>query len=187
MMSSLLFFRPLCFPPVRRSGVSFMSWTWIWPFWNHIPRAHSFGFWISLPLIITHVLDYVNSRPRNFQDPLFSDALVICLLLSFKYQGGQWWCTPLILALRRQKQANLWVWGQLIYRASSRMPGLHGETLSQNQQNRTKQTANIFWGLLLFWDSVLNSLTIKLLCSQMILNPWYPFTHPTKCWGYRHA
>jgi hypothetical protein len=32
--------------------------------------------------------------------------------------AGQWWCTPLIPALGRQRQADFWVWGQ---------PGLQSE------------------------------------------------------------
>jgi hypothetical protein len=44
-----------------------------------------------------------------------------------------WWCTPLIPALGRQRQADLWVRGQ---------PGLHRETLSQKTE---KKIFFLFW------------------------------------------
>ena len=52
-----------------------------------------------------------------------------------------WWCTPLILALRRHRQADLWVKGQ---------PGL--QSIFQNSQSytekpclQTKQTIPMWW------------------------------------------
>jgi hypothetical protein len=46
-------------------------------------------------------------------------------------KAGQWWRTPLIPALRRQRQADFWVRGQ---------PGLYREILSRKtKKNKTKQ------------------------------------------------
>ena len=41
-----------------------------------------------------------------------------------------WWCTPLIPAFRRQRQANFWVQGQ---------PGLQSEFLKNQRTNTLKQ------------------------------------------------
>jgi hypothetical protein len=41
---------------------------------------------------------------------------------------GQWWCTPLILALGSQRQADFWVWDQ---------PGLQSEF--QDSQGYTEK------------------------------------------------
>jgi hypothetical protein len=38
-----------------------------------------------------------------------------------KYLAGQWWRTPLIPALGRQRQADFWVKASLVYRVSSRI------------------------------------------------------------------
>jgi hypothetical protein len=52
----------------------------------------------------------------------------IVLNISFKVLGWVWWCTPLIPALGRQRQADLWVRGQ---------PGLHSEF--QDSQGYTEK------------------------------------------------
>jgi hypothetical protein len=45
-----------------------------------------------------------------------------------RFHAGQWWRTPLIPALERQKQADFWVWGQ---------PGLQSEF--QDSQGYTEK------------------------------------------------
>jgi hypothetical protein len=55
------------------------------------------------------------------------------------FYAGQWWRTPLIPALGRQRQANFWVWGQ---------PGLQSEFQGSQgytekpclEKNKNKQT-----------------------------------------------
>jgi hypothetical protein len=58
---------------------------------------------------------------------------VLANIIKITKVAGQWWRTPLVPALRRQRQADFWVRGQ---------PGLHRETLSQKNQKRKKQKQN---------------------------------------------
>jgi hypothetical protein len=51
-------------------------------------------------------------------------ALSFLLSIDIRDQAGQWWCTPLIPALERQRQVDFWVRGQ---------PGLQ----SEGKYNRT--------------------------------------------------
>jgi hypothetical protein len=50
------------------------------------------------------------------------------LTTTYHSQAGQWWHTPLIPALWRQRQADFWVWGQ---------PGLQSEF--QDSQGYTEK------------------------------------------------
>jgi hypothetical protein len=52
-----------------------------------------------------------------------------------------WWRTPLIPALGRQRQADFWVWGQPVYKVSSRTArAIQRNPVSKNKQtNKTKQ------------------------------------------------
>jgi hypothetical protein len=53
-----------------------------------------------------------------------------------------WWCTPLIPALKRQRQADLCgLRASLVYIPVPGQPGSHRESLFQNKtkQNKTKQ------------------------------------------------
>ena len=45
------------------------------------------------------------------------------------YWAGWWWCTPLILALGRQMQADCWVRSPTSLECIPGQPGLHSETL----------------------------------------------------------
>jgi hypothetical protein len=62
--------------------------------------------------------------------------------------AGQWWCTPLIPALGRQRQVDFWVRGQpglqsefqdSTVRATQRNPV--SKTINKTKQNKTKQKA----------------------------------------------
>ena len=44
------------------------------------------------------------------------------VLYKLKNRSRQWWCTPLIPALRRQRPVNLWEFeSSLVYKVSSRL------------------------------------------------------------------
>jgi hypothetical protein len=55
-------------------------------------------------------------------------------------KAGQWWHTPLVPALWRQKQMDLCEFkASLVYRASSRHPRPHSEILSQKTNKQTNK------------------------------------------------
>jgi hypothetical protein len=88
----------------------------------------------------------------------------------------QWWRTPLIPTLSRQRQVDLWVWGQ---------PGLQSEfqdsqdyiekpclknktTTTKNKQTKTRSldVQPYLWGLLFFYPSYMIRINLGLVVKQ---------------------
>jgi hypothetical protein len=75
------------------------------------------------------VVTYYEQCLRPLQEQQVHLAAEPSLQLLYTYLGaGQWWHTPLIPALGRQRQADFWVGGQ---------PGLHSEF--QDSQDYTEK------------------------------------------------
>lgn len=53
---------------------------------------------------------------------------------------GWWWCMPLVPALRRQRQADLWVWGQFDLQSVAGQPGLTEKPCLWKQQQQKQKS-----------------------------------------------
>jgi hypothetical protein len=67
--------------------------------------------------------------------------------------AGQWWRTPLIPALRRQRQADFWVRGQPGLQWVPGQPELYRETLSRKQTNKQTNKARCSLCIFLFFHN----------------------------------
>lgn len=92
---------------------------------------------VTILLPISSRLSTCTSVPGSYvgAEDLNSD-LHTCSPNSLPHVAGQWWCTPLILALQRQRWVDLWVWGQPALQG--KQPGLHRETLCLGEGNKRK-------------------------------------------------
>jgi hypothetical protein len=69
--------------------------------------------------------------------------ILYCTNVYKKLKARQWWCTPLILALGRQRQADFWVRGQPGLQSEFQDSQDYRETLSQKK--KIKYSWNCAW------------------------------------------
>jgi hypothetical protein len=99
---------------------------------------------------------YINKHkesPYNLRWQIFlRHYLKVWTLKEKDHQAaGQWWCTPFIPALGRQRQADFWIRGQPGLQSEfqdSTVLSLHRETLSLKKQKTKTKTKNQQAGLL---------------------------------------